>query len=752
MVLRQVNKRIILYVILLFSFTHLFLLSACGQTKRPSVGLVLSGGGAKGLAHIGVLKVIDELGIPIDYVGGTSMGSVVGGLYAIGYSGKEIEALTLAQDWGTLLTDKLERQVLSVYEKDDYDKYFVSFPFDSLKIILPSGLGAGQNISMFLSKMALPVTGEHNFNNFPRPFLCVATDIVSGKEVVLREGYLPDAIRASMAIPTIFTPVEIGDYYLVDGGLQNNFPVDHVKAMGADIIIGVNLGLKEYSKKELENLTTVLEQSLFFHAKERNKANQKLCDVLLSPDVYASSAASFSDVETLIAVGEDIARKNLEKLLVYADTQSYIEQKANIADVKVVDTLLVSDFEVQGLENVTESFLEGKLRLKIPGSIPVVELEAGLDRAYGTQFFKKVTYQTAPTTGDSVKVILRVDEKSNNLVRVGGRYDSYFKAQILLNVTFRNTLIKGSKLAIDLHLGAYPRFRTEYRINTGWKQPKNNFLRKHNNLGVLPDLGARFEFRDVELNHYEADEFIAPYRYQYFTLGGFISTSISNPFYIEGGVEYDFSVLQSLISSSSDPDENEAVLMYAKAIYDSYDNQVMPHQGALIVAWGDIIKDNNLSVNRLMNYTRAGIRLEKIIEVQEFLHIQPYGRLGIAMGDTIPPLRQMFLGGNMLHVKVAPNIFSFSGMRFLEKKDHCAYLLGAKVRFNVDEIHYFTVDNVVGRLERTPFELFSNLSGHLYGFGLTYGIMSKAGPFELGFYKSNQAIPWQMFINYGYWF
>lgn len=722
------------------------------QNVRPRVGLVLSGGGAKGLAHIGVLKVIDELGIPIDYIGGTSMGSVVGGLYAMGYSAAEIEEMTLEQDWVALLTDQLERQNLSVYEKEDYDKFLISFPFDSLKIKLPSGLGAGQNISMMLSKMALPLAGEEDFNNFPKPFLCVAVDIVSGDEVVLRQGYLPDAIRASMAIPTIFTPVEIGDYYLVDGGLKNNFPVDHVKAMGADIIIGVNLGLKEYTREDLRSLPTVLEQSLFFQAKEKNRQNQRMCDVLLLPDVYSSNATSFSNTADLIAIGEDVARANIELLKPLANKPLFDELNAQTVNYGVVDTLVVRDISFEGLNYVSEDFMDGKLRLKVPGKVAVDDLENGIDRAYGTLFFNKITYLTEYDKGDTVRLVLRVEEKSNDLVRLGGRYDSYFKAQLLLNATFRNKMIKGSKLTLDVLLGIYPSFEGEYRVNTGWKESKNAFLSRNGGLGILPDFGLRGSYRTAALNHFEESDLIATYNYQYFATGGFISTSVSNPLYLEAGLEYDFSFLESTLVSSDEQVENQSLVGYGKVVYDSYDNQVVPKQGAYMVLWGDVVRDYNIPTVTWGSFYRGGAQLEKIFKLHRSIHVTPYLKVGVVLGDTIPPLHKMYLGGNLLRTQGAQNIYSFSGLRLMELNNNCLYAGGVKLRFNPYKRHYLTFDNTIGRLASNPYRLYTSFDEYVYGFGAIYSVMSMAGPLEVGVYKSNQALPWLMFMSFGYWF
>ncbi|HQH40844.1 MAG TPA: patatin-like phospholipase family protein, partial [Bacteroidales bacterium] len=212
----QLRNKIWLLCLLIF-LNGIGLLAQHPQS-RPKIGLVLSGGAAKGLAHIGVLKVLEEAGIPIDMVAGTSMGSIVGGLYALGYSADSLEKIALSQNWASLLLDEISRNNYSNDEKDEFDKYMVSFPVKNLRPRLPGGLKTGQNISLFLNRLTLPAFNISDFSQLPRPFLCIAADIVTGEEVVLTKGNLAQALRASMAIPSVFTPVKIDNHLLVDGG------------------------------------------------------------------------------------------------------------------------------------------------------------------------------------------------------------------------------------------------------------------------------------------------------------------------------------------------------------------------------------------------------------------------------------------------------------------------------------------------------------------------------------------------------
>jgi len=210
-------------------------------TKRPKIGLVLSGGGAKGFAHIGVLKVLEEAGVKVDYIAGTSMGAVIGGLYASGYSATQIDSIFYNTDFDELLQDYIPRSSKSFYEKRNDQMYALTLPFDKLKIGVPIALSKGMYNYNLLSKLTHKVRHVRDFNKLPIPFLCIATDIEKGEQVILKEGYLAQAMLASSAFPSLFSPVEIDGKLLIDGGVVNNYPVEEIRKMGADIVIGVDV-------------------------------------------------------------------------------------------------------------------------------------------------------------------------------------------------------------------------------------------------------------------------------------------------------------------------------------------------------------------------------------------------------------------------------------------------------------------------------------------------------------------------------
>lgn len=330
----------------LLLLTH-FPTSFSQAQNRPRVGVALSGGGAKGFAHIGVLRVLEEVGIPVDYITGTSMGSIIGGLYAIGYSVDELEAIAVATDWQELFSDRVSRRQLAIESKIGDGRYLLTLPLDGFKPGLPTGLIAGQKISTLFERLTLPYHNVSDFRNFPIPFAAVATNIATGHVVVLDHGYLPEAMRASMSIPSVFTPMVIDDRLLVDGMLVRNFPVEEVQAMGADIIIGVDVGSGLSGREELTSLGAILGQALGFMDAESTERQRELCDVLIVPDIEGLSAVDFPKAEEIIARGETAAREAMLQLQTLADSlQSAGAPQAGFMQINL-DSVVIDDIQVQ---------------------------------------------------------------------------------------------------------------------------------------------------------------------------------------------------------------------------------------------------------------------------------------------------------------------------------------------------------------------------------------------------------------------
>ncbi|MFW6327919.1 MAG: patatin-like phospholipase family protein [Bacteroidota bacterium] len=747
------NKNTLFSTLCVFFICILATSSFAQNTDRPKIGLVLSGGAAKGIAHIGVLKVIDELGIPVDYVGGTSMGSIVGGLYAIGYTPEQMEDIILKQDWTSLLGDAITRRNMSVEEKEELSRYFVSFPIQNFNIMLPTGFRAGQNVSMLLSRLALPVQHINDFSNFPRPFLCVATDISTGKQVVLNSGYLPDAIRASMAIPTILTPIEIDGNLLVDGGLVNNFPAKEVKEMGADIIIGVNLGYQMHNKDELNSLANILEQSLFFQSIGHFNKNQELSDILITPELGDYGATSFKSAAKLIQLGEEAARKMSPQLKALAERMQDYDYSPPKELVFELDSLDIQELEIQGLEKVSKPFLMGKLRLSPPAKITVDNLEQAIERIYGTLFFDMVTYKLEPLD-EGVKLIIRVKEKTTNLFRVGAHYDSDFNANLLLNTTFRNLLLKGTKLTMDFLLGENPRFHGEYLIHTGWKPRKTILISNAYRLGWLPDFGLNFESNKFEIFDYEEGKKIASYNYSEIRTGLFGRSSISNSVNFELGSHITSTTVRGEIITddiSIPADRNRYLNVYSELKVDNLDHPVYPHRGVKMQLRGEVIKDISNSSYTFDNIPRLSLRSRYATELSPLATLIFNYHFGITHSDSIPDEFNYFVGG-FNQINYSNTVFPFAGLRFLEEVNQNAMVFGVDFQFEAFKNHFLIARGNVAKLEEDFVDMFDNSPVEV-GFGFTYGYNSIIGPIEFSISKSiNGNRPWITFINIGHWF
>lgn len=738
---------------ILFVFCFSAILQAHGQqaeNERPKIGLVLSGGAAKGIAHIGVLKVLEEAGLTVDYIGGTSMGSIVGALYAMGYDAKTLENLVLKQDWSYLLGDEVAISNLSIEEKEESRRYFLSFQAERFRPKLPSGLRSGQNISLLLSGLAWPYQDIDDFSNLPIPFLCIATDIVEGEQVILDKGYLPDAIRASMAIPTIFTPVEIDDRLLVDGGMVNNFPVKEVRDMGADILIGSDCGFRAFKKDEIKSLTAVLEQSLYIMASEKSQAGKELCDILIEPEFRDNAAIDFAKSGELIKIGEKAARKQFVALKNLADSINNIYGKRERTGIKPITGIRIDQLEVEGLHHTSKNLLLGKLKLEIPSYIRLEELNEGIARVFGSQFYETVTY-TMKRDGLLNILKIRVKEKSNMLFRIGGHYDTNFDASILLNGTIRNAVIKGSKLSLDLKLGKNPAAEFRYLFPTYFRGKKSgSFIVPSWNIGWIPDVELLFSSRSYDIYEYSEGRRIA--RYDYINTSGGINlkSDVSNSLEVGIGMLTEFTRIKPDIYNQeySGTIYNSALNLYTYLNYDSFDEFVFPGRGTRFLSKFEFVKD--IDEKQYSDLYRVSARFNRANAFSDRLTliINLYG--GLVLGDSIPPDYLFYSGGLVLN-DYKTGIFPFVGMELFEKTDKCMISFGLDLQYEVFRNQYIQLRGNVGKT--TPF--FEDIlfpEGFYFGYGLTYGFRSMIGPLEFSVMKNNLRNEILTYVNIGYWF
>ena len=724
------NKVILLISFLVFSYPSFSQENVPVNEKRPKIGLVLSGGSAKGLAHVGVIKVLEEMGIRPDYIGGTSMGSIVGALYAIGYNVDSLESIARNTEWSRLLGDEISRRDLALEEKGDADRFFVSIPIKEDGIKIPSGVINGQNIENRFNTLFAPVHDTRNFHDFQIPFVCIATDIETGEEIVFKEGYLPKAVRASISIPSILDPIEINGRLLVDGGLVNNFPVDRVKEMGADIIIGVDVGFTYYKKDELNSIFRILEQSVFFYGDEKNQRNKKMCDILIKPEFGSYSSTSFSEADTLIAIGEAAARKAVPLLKALIDSLN-IPTAQTLAphNIPVKDSLLLTEIRIRGLSKVSGQLVTGKLQLEILDKVTPNDLERAMERLYSSLYFEKVSYELIDRN-DGVGLIIDIVEAKGGQFRLGMHYDTNYRSAILLNATFRNLILDGSKISTSFSLGENPYFEASIYKDNGWR----------------PGFGLKFNSSKLDVYLYDEGNRISSLAYNESKVQLYTQSVFWNYYALGAGLEYEYVKLRPKIDPTLGiiPTDEEYLNYYGFIKMDSYDNGYYPSRGIKVDARLKFITreyDNAILF--------AVGRFSKAIPLsQKFTWIhQVYA--GLVDGDSIPYQYNFYTGGS--NPTTRNGLLPFTGLDYMEIVDKNALIYATDLQYQVFPNIYLVSKFNIGNLRSSFKDLFTT-DKIIGGYGITLGYDSFIGPIEVSAQKRIGQSGLLGFINIGFWF
>lgn len=475
---------------------------------KPKVALVLSGGGAKGIAHIPLLQALDSLGIVPDLVVGTSMGGVVGGFYSMGYSGDSIAAIAGNADWGELLGGDISLRDVSMEEKSEFKRHLVDFDIIEGKPKVNSGLLKDQKLREFITSYAYPTFKIHDFDELPIPYRAMTTDIVNGKELLFEKGSVALAMRATMSIPGVFQPIEYENTLLVDGGVLNNFPVDVAKQLGADIIIGSDVGGGMQSKEELTSIPSLLFQAAMLTSNLKNPEHRQMCDILVDHMPYLTySTGDFSKSREIYDQGKQAVNQNMEALVnLSSRLRGYEQREVKLDDVKdsfTLDTIIYKDISEANLELV-----KAKIDIEAGETYSTREMIDGIDRAMGTNLFNQILYRGffkdtlfgAELTGY---------EHSPHQIKGSIHYDSYRSAGIMANYTGRNVIGDASRIVLTLDIAIQPRFRVQYQKlfgeekNWWWRtEVLGEFLeQKFYLLGEIADnLKSRYVQYDNQIN------------------------------------------------------------------------------------------------------------------------------------------------------------------------------------------------------------------------------------------------------------
>jgi len=689
--------------------------------KRPKIGLVLSGGGAKGLAHIGVLKVIDSLGIKIDYVGGTSIGAIIGGLYASGYSGKDLEYLFNNVDVDALLQDFTPRSSKSFYEKRNDEIYAVTLPFDKFKIGLPSGFSKGLYNFNLISKLTLHVSEINDFNQLLIPFFCIATDAETGEEVILDKGNLAKALVTSGALPTLYSPIEMNGRLLIDGGVVNNYPVEELRKRGAEFIIGVDVqdGLK--NRDQLNDVSSLLGQISSYSMADKMADKIKLTDIYIKPDIKGYNVISFEKVAELIPKGEFSGRQKLNNSILN-------EYKTTLKRNKIVvsDSIFISSIEVNELKNFTRAYVLGKLNIKSNTTVSFKDFEKGINNLNATQNFRSVFY-SFQNAGDRENLVLELKEKKvNRFLKFGLHYDNLFKSGVLFNFTQKKLLVKNDVLSVDLILGDNSRYNFNYYIDNGfyWSFGVNSRYSTFNK-NISSNFNNRLNLASLGINSIYVD-------YSDFTNQVYFQTIFVQKFSVGIGAELKHLKIKSETLLSTNPilDNSDYFSFFGYLKFDTFNQKYFPKKGLNL---NSEIKSFIYSSDYNDVFQNFSILKADATIVHTFFNKVTFklqSEAGFAIGEKSVNSFDFALGG--YGFTSLNNLRPFLGYDFLGLLGD-SYIKGSLVAdYEFFKKHHFELTANYANIGNNIYEDKTWISKPKYsGYGIGYGYETVLGPIEV---------------------
>jgi len=713
------------------------------QEQELKVGLVLSGGGAKGLAHIGALKVIEDSGVQIDYIAGTSMGAIVGALYASGYRANELDSIFRQINFNSLIQDDFSRSSKTFYEKEDAERYAISLPFDGYKISFPQAISGGQKVYNELVSLLYHVKDVRDFNQLPIPFFCMATDIENGTAIRLDNGYLPEAIMASGTFPSLFEPMELDGKLLIDGGVLNNYPIAELKSLGANFIVGVDVQHDLSSRASLGSATDILLQINNFRTAEAMKTKSNDTDIYIRPNMAPYSVIDFDRGLEIVAEGARAAFLKEKALIELSKKQlkRKLKDQTPLWNTYRKDTLNITYIEVNGMVNYSDDYVKGKLRFKEGDQIKFEDLKRGINNLAATNNFNTIRYKLIEkTTG--LGLILNLKESDNKTnIRFGAHYDKLYKSAALVNITQKNFLRKDDVLSLDFIFGDYLRYQIDYYVDKGfnWSFGLRSKLNDFN--FDIPYKVLEKNFRlpdDPNLNTVNMD-------FTDFTNQFYLQTVYKNAFSISLGLEHKWIKYSSdTFLQESTQTNNSSVLtlekshyasVYGQLRFDTLDDFFFPSKGFYLETDFHtyfLSSDFNGTFNPFSIFRSKAIAALNFTKNWSFV-LAP--EVGIKSGSSGTKSLDFALGG--LGAPQINNFIPFLGYDFIAIPGDSFLKMKATLDFEITPKNHFIVaaniakvtDDILrpGSFKRAP---------SYFGYGLGYGFESIIGPMQMMYTKS----------------
>ena len=746
---------------------------------RPTVALVLSGGGAKGAAHVGVIKYLESIGMPVDVVMGTSMGGLVGGIYALGYEAEQLDSIIRGIDWDMALSDKVPRDYLSYSAIKYKEKYVLSFPFlydkkdymrkiesdqqytrrvddihfgageadatnmvkDNLLGSLPSGMVYGQNVNNIFSSLSVGYQDVTDFYDLPIPFLCVATDLVSGTAKIWTEGKLNTALRSTMSIPGLFAPVRVDGMVLVDGGMRNNYPTDLAKKVGADIVIGVNLSEGYKSYNEINNLADIINTGIDMLGRTSFESNIDIPDVNIKPDLHEFNMLSFDDrsIDTIINRGYQAALAVAAKLdsikaVVGSDRTVFHNDPADDIRLRKV---LVSGVEIAGVDDKESLYLMNKIKVGAGSRMGNAEIEDAVATIFGTNAFDYVNYELL---GDEEPYRLRFNCKRGPICQLGlgGRFDTEEIVSVLVNLGVGVHKIQGSSLDFTGKVGTNPNASLTY----SYISPKGMSFNviagvryTDRNTFSIGDNRFRINFLDVR-----QEIFLSNIKWSTF----FLKTGFRNDYYNVNSVmaeqafgDYDVNQLS-----------NDYVTFFFNARKDSFDNAYIPTKGKSFGLSYDWVFGGG--PQKFNNFHAITLDAKQVVGGDRFAFI-PSVNVRYLIGDEVPVPFTNTIGGSMAGRYLDQQI-PFIGINNAAAMQKILGVARADWRVKLLKNNYLTAiaNYALSCDEISAFKNWNeDVAGYL-GCGLQYTYNSIVGPLSLNVHWSSYTHNVGLYLSLGF--
>ena len=722
--------------------------------NRKKVAVVLSGGGAKGMAHIGVLKVLERAGIPVDIVTGTSMGSIIGGLYAIGYNANALDSMVRVQDWSYVITDKedMRHQSLSDRQKQ-YTYIYTTGVTIGKRDLSAGGIIKGKNLAELFQQLCVGFTDSLDFSrDLPIPFACVATNIVDNSEVDFHSGRLPQAMRASMAIPVAFSPVRIGDKVLVDGGLKNNYPADIAREMGADIIIGVTVQGDPKLAEDLGGTMTILSQIIDVNCKNKVEDNLAITDLHMQVNTKGYGSASFSHaaIDTLIRRGEEEAMRHWSDIIalkqrIGIDSTFHPIILQPLRPRVMTEKLHVTSYSFENMTPQAERFIRSKFRLNKRDSI-----DASLEQELTTCMRIDLFYQTAECKlvpdGDGVRVVLSAGERKSVQLHAGARYDTEENAAV--------------QLGLDIPMKTNIPVNTDIVLRLGKRLKASADLTVHPRSFTRPTLGFTFYRNDVDIyNDGDLDYNIRYNQYQ----AEFKPINFNlRHFNLQLGIRWDYIHYRNKLGSDEARQvtlDNEHIFSYRASItYNSEDSWTFPTRGARFKAeyayltedlgfMKEDIGESETSKKPGMSDVNANWRMSFTIGNRFTIQPMLYGRL--LFGNVIPSVFANTIGGEWFGHYVEQQM-PFAGVGKVEyvNRQFVAAQLQAQQRIGNNS---YVLLRLAGAQQSDEVKHLLETKT-LLGGSLGYSYNTMFGPIGAALGYSNKTRSAYLYINLGYEF